>query len=122
MKKEDSLQKTVCNYLRMQYTQVLFNSDASGLRLPIGLARKQMDLRSGKGFPDLVIYEPRNSYHALFIELKIKSPFKKDGTLLKDEHLEEQLEMHNKLRKLGYACEFVWDFDMAKRLIDEYLK
>ena len=67
---EENLQIAVCNYLRAQYPKVLFNSDLSGIKLTMGQAVKAKKLRSSKGFPDLVIYEPRGNYHALFLELK----------------------------------------------------
>ena len=68
--KEESLHLAVCNYIRMQYPNVLFNSDMSGVKLTMGQAIKAKRLRSCKGFPDLVIYEPRGEHKGLFIELK----------------------------------------------------
>ena len=68
--KEENLHLAVCNYIRMQYPDVLFNSDMSGVKLTMGQAIKAKRLRSCKGFPDLVIYEPRGEHKGLFIELK----------------------------------------------------
>lgn len=60
--------------------------------------------------------------HGLFIELK------KDGTRLKKkngewatEHIAEQAEVLEELRKRRYCAEFAVGFDEAKRIIDEYL-
>jgi hypothetical protein len=61
-------------------------------------------------------------YHALFLEVKKETPFKKDGTLKKNDHIQDQIIMHNKLRKRSYKVELVWTFDMAKEIIDNYLK
>jgi len=78
------------------------------------------------------------TYCGLFIELK------KDGTVLKrpkdarailkgeaklrlagdwfDQHIDEQAQMLERLRNLGYKAEFAVGFDHAKKIIDEYLK
>ena len=121
MKKEESLQLALSNYLRLQYKNVLFNVDLSGIRLSIGQARKAKKLRSGRSFPDMVIYHINSDYSALFLELKSKSPFKKDGSLLKNEHLEEQQNMLDRLNDEGYKACFIWSFEQGKRIIDEYL-
>lgn len=62
-------------------------------------------------------------YNGLYLEIKAdgNSPFKKDGTLKKDEHLEEQEEMLEALRLRGYKAEFAVGFEQAKKIIDEYL-
>lgn len=62
-------------------------------------------------------------YNGLYLELKAEgnSPFKKDGSLKKDEHLEEQEEMLEALRSRGYKAEFAVGFEEAKELIDDYL-
>jgi hypothetical protein len=124
---KESEEKThlfVTMYLRTVYPKVIFNTDMSGVKLTMGQAIKLNKLRSSKGFPDLVIYEPRGEYHGLFLELKRpgESIYKKDGSLRKSEHLEEQQSMHNELRKRGYKCEFAVGYDEAKVLIDNYLK
>lgn len=122
---EKVLHRSVCSYLKLQYKDVLFNTDLSGIKLTIGQAKQAKMLRSGRAFPDLVIYHPGGRKYgkkfALFLEFKKESPYKKDGTLKKDKHLQEQHDMLQKLNSLGYLAYFVWNFDMAKELIDEYL-
>ena len=120
---EENLQIAVCNYLRAQYPKVLFNSDLSGIKLTMGQAVKAKKLRSSKGFPDLVIYEPRGNYHALFLELKREGEkiLSKKGDL-KTDHLKEQDEVISKLCVKGYLACFAIGFDEAKRIIDMYLK
>ena len=71
--------------------------------------------------PDLIIFEPKRDYAGLFIELKVKSPFKKDGTLLKNDHLEGQQNTINDLSKLGYKAMFCTGFEEFKIAVDEYL-
>ena len=121
---EKSLHKSVCQYLRMQYNGILFNSDLSGsMKLTIGQASAMKSLRSNRGFPDLVIYEPRNGYHWLFLELKIEGTklYKKNGDP-ETPHIEEQLYCLLKLKSKGYQACFAIGFDQAKILIDDYLK
>ena len=119
---EENLHKSICTYLKTQYKNVIFNTDSSGIKLTIGQAVKLKKLRSGNGFPDIAIYEPRNKFYGLFLEVKKESPYRKDGFLYSNEHLNEQAEMHGNLRLRNYKVNFVWTFEMAKQIIDEYLK
>jgi hypothetical protein len=105
----------------MQYKDVIFTTDLSGVRLPIGLAIKVKQLRSSNGVPDILIFEPNMFHHALFLEVKKESPFKKDGNLKSNEHLAEQLNIIELLRDKDYAAMFVWTFDDAKERIDNYM-
>jgi hypothetical protein len=129
--KEENLHKAICDYIKLQYPKVIFNTDLSGIRLTQGQAREVKNLRSGNGFPDIVIYEPKGEivhnnivtylYCGLFLEVKKESPYKKDGKLKSNKHLENQDKMHQELRKRGYMAQFVWDFDNTKFIIDNYL-
>lgn len=119
--KESDLHYHVCQYLKMQYPRILFNTDMSGLRLTIGQAKKAKSLRSGNGFPDLMILEPRGAYCGLFIELKKETPYLKSGLLKHDKHLAEQEIMICELVKRGYFATFAWKFDHCKIIIDTYL-
>jgi len=128
---EKQLHRQICDYLNLQYPKVLFNTDMSGLKLTMGQAVHAKNLRSNNGFPDIVIYESHESWpngesyksHALFLEVKKESPYKKNSIeLKKNSHIEMQIETHKLLEDKGYECEFVWSFDMAKKIIDEYLQ
>ena len=68
--------------------------------------------------------EPRNEFSGLFIELKVETPFKKNGEIKAstNDHLKNQLESIEKLKAKGYFCCFSWGFDMTKDIIDNYLK
>ena len=126
MKPEALLSIKVSNYLQLQYPKTIFRFDlASDQRLSIQQATRNSRLhgRWSRGFVDLVIYAKKGNYGALFIELKAAgcSPFKKDGTLKKSDHLKSQDKFHEKLRDQGYKCEFAVGFDDTKKLIDEYL-
>ena len=132
---EAQLQKSISDYLKLRHPNILFNVDLSGVKLPIGLAVKVKQLRSGRAFPDMVIYEKKRGYNALFMELKKSSPYLKDGKTLKKQmqtrkikgvpisydHLQEQNEMLQKLNARGYLATFVWDLDAAIKLIEWYL-
>lgn len=122
MRKEESLQISVSNYLKHQYPKVIFTSDSSGLRLPMGLAIKAKKMRSCSGIPDMIILKPSNGYNGLCLELKAESPYKKNGELFKNDHLKEQNEVLRQLRKEGYYADFVTGIDEAKRVIDIYFK
>jgi len=122
---EKELHKAVCQYLRYQYPKVLFNSDMAGsMKLTIGQAVQIKSLRSNRGFPDIVIYEPRGKYHGLFIELKAEGTklYKRDNMTPATPHILEQMEMQTQLQQRGYRCSFAIGFDDAKKIIDNYLK
>ena len=59
----------------------------------------------------------------MVIELKLETPFKKDGTIKAsaNDHLKGQLETIEKLNAKGYKSCFSWNFDMTKEIIDNYL-
>ena len=63
-------------------------------------------------------------YAGLMIELKREGVriYKKDGTLVSDEHIREQYDMLEQLRRRGYAANFACGFDEAKALIDRYMR
>ena len=124
-KAEEQIQLALVQYLRYQYPDVLFRSDAAGFKLSVGQAKKMKELNGGiRAWPDIFIAEPRGDYYALFIELKREGTriFKKDGALVADEHIREQYDMLHDLRRKGYAAEFACGFDEAKKLIDDYMK
>lgn len=122
MRKEDSLQIAICTYIKMQYPGVVLTHDASGYRLSKGMAAKSKRMRSNDKIPDLMIFEPKGGFHALLIEIKAKSIYKKNGELLKNDHVAEQAKTLEKLRKKGYCAEFAQSFEEAKELIDTYME
>lgn len=121
---EFHLQKAVCQYLNNQYPDVLFLSDTvANLKLTIPQqARNKVIQKSGFKCPDLIVLEPKGNYSGLFIELKIETPFKKNGQIKSNEHLKGQLETIQKLNNKKYKALFAWSFEQAKNEIDNYLK
>ena len=123
---------------------------AADLKLTKGQAAKFKRLHPNRGYPDLFIACPmfkvptkeenheafekhsrdigiakvivEHWYAGLYLELKAdgNSPFKKDGTLKKDKHLEEQQAMLEWLRKCRYRAEFATGFEEAKKIIEDY--
>lgn len=126
---EADLQVQVADYLRLQYPDVMFHSDyGSGIKLTMGQAIKQKRQNGGRrAWPDMFIAEPHADIfrpkHGLMIELKKAGTriYKKDGTLVADEHIREQFDVLERLRKRGYMAEFACGFDEAKEIIDRYL-
>lgn len=121
---EYTLQKSICEYLQLQYPEVLFLSDTvASIRLTkMQAVRNKKIQKNGFKCPDLIILEPRGIYHGLFLELKIKSPFKNNGELYKNEHLKGQNETLIKLINKGYFACFSVGFDRSKDVIDQYMR
>ena len=121
---ERTLHKAVCDYLRLNHPYALFNSDLSGAtKLTLGQAVALKSLRSGRGFPDLTIYEPSGTgkYSALFIELK------QDGTKLYTKsghpatpHIKEQSEIIEQLNQRDYYATFGVGLDACIKIIEHY--
>lgn len=122
---EYDLQVAVCRYLSYQYPDVDYMSDTiANLKLSKTQASRNKKIqKNGFKCPDLIIFEPRNNFSGLFIELKLQSPFKKDGQIKAstNDHLKGQLETIEKLKAKGFSAHFSWGFDMTKEIIDNYL-
>lgn len=125
MKAEERLQISLSRYIDYKYPQVIYTSDASGLRLPIGLAVKSKAQRCKKyKIPDMIILHPSNGYHGLAMELKkgLSDVFCKNGELRQGEHIQAQQKTILRLQEMGYKALFVCGIDHAMRVIDEYFK
>ena len=125
--KESVIHRQVCDYLRLQYPNVLFRTDMGGVRLTMGQARAARATQHGRAWPDLFIAEQRYSksdkemYGGLFIELKATNIYKKDGTLKSNTHVQEQADVLKALADRGYLAVFAVGFEEAKSIIDSYL-
>ncbi len=124
-KTEESIQISVCKYLKLFYPDVIFTCDmAAGMRLTIGQAVKAQKLRSSRGLPDIIILEPRGGelgFAGLCIELKTEKAANKNGTVKATDHTREQQEVLTRLEKKGYMAKFCIGFEDAKKTIDFYL-
>jgi hypothetical protein len=120
---EYHLQKQICQWLSLQHPDVLFMSDTvASVRLTMPQATRNKAIQK-EGFkcPDLLIFEPAGIHRGLFIELKVDSPFKKNGELYAGEHLRGQQATIDALNERGYCAMFSWGFDRTKALIEDYL-
>lgn len=122
MRPEEQIQIQLCQYLKLQYSKVIFISEPSGIRVSMGLAKKLKAMRSSHSHADLYILEPRGGFYGLILELKAKGIHKKNGELFADQHLRDQALTIKKLNKKGYKACFATSFNEAKKIIDEYMK
>lgn len=120
---EEMLHMQVCQYIRQKYPHVIFSSDPSGMYVSMNQAKKLKVLRSHSGLPDLWILEPRGGWHGLILELKKEGTelYKKNGTLRKNDHLEQQQRVLDMLKEKGYYATFSVGYDATISLIDKYL-
>ena len=138
---EYELQKQISKYLELTYPDVLFVSDTvASLQMTRGQAgRNKAIQKRGFSTPDLAIYEPKNGFCGLFLELKTETPYKKNGELKAQkvieyktikggrfpvgeyDHLQQQNKALETLKEKGYYACFSWGFDMTKEIIDNYL-
>lgn len=120
---EEGEQIALCDYIRENYPDVVFNSDHSGIRAGQGLANKVKKLHSANGIPDLSIDEPRGGWFGLKIEMKATgvSPFRKSGMLRDSEHLRKQWRMLARLEIKGYLAGFCVGLEQGKEIVDWYM-
>lgn len=121
---EYHLQVAICQWLSTQHPKVLFLSDtiASCYLTAQQANRNKAIQKEHFKCPDLIILHPNKHFHGLFIELKVESPFKKNGELKAGEHLQGQQSTIDDLNKMGYFACFSWGFDMTKDIIEAYFK
>jgi hypothetical protein len=122
---EDIAQLAVVNYLRLKYPKIRFIANyLSGARLPIYLAKKAKKLgQASQGTPDLLIFHNNSKYHLLAIELKAEgsSPYKLNGMLKSNEHLEKQSLYLSYLNSQGYYATFATGSQEAIDIIEKYV-
>lgn len=119
---EAAIQLKLCSYIRENYPFAIFNSDGAGNNVSKAQAGINKMLRSGSGYPDLFIAEPKGQYRGMFLELKREGTiiYKKDGELTTNEHIRIQAEMLNELCSRGYWADFAVGLDQAIELVDAY--
>ena len=108
---ESNQQELVIKYLRLAYPDALYCASAGGMRTSYLQAIKMKRTGYVKGFPDLFIYEPRNEYNGLAIEMK-----KEKGGVASP----EQKRWQEQLRNRGYASYICKGSEEAIKIIDEY--
>lgn len=120
---EEQIQRQVCNYLKTNYPEVLFRSDIAGFNFSKEHRKRIYSLRSGRGFPDLTIYEPNEKYKALFIELKADDVkiIRPDGEISSNEHIQEQVKILEKLQSKGYYTAICIGYEACVEVIKKYM-
>ena len=110
MNEEYQIQVALVNWIKINYPNVLLTISPNGMRLPIGVAVKLKRMGYLAGTPDILIFEPRNNYNGLFIELKSKT-----GTLQPN-----QKWFIGELIKRNYKAVVCYGFEEAILVIKQY--
>lgn len=121
---EEAVQLQVAAYLRLKWPQVMFRTDfAAGIKMTMPQAVKHKKMQSGRGWPDIFIAVPNHGKHGLFLELKEprNTVYLKDGRLSTERHVQEQAEILQALKWLGYEANFAVGFEDAVHQIEQYL-
>lgn len=121
MKPERRLQLQLCEWLKIQFPDLIFFANDSGEKKPMGLAILAKRMRSGSKIPDVWISEARGGYHGLYLELKAESPYLKDGRLSKSAHVQAQNKMLDRLIDKGYMACFAWTLEGAIATVRNYM-
>jgi hypothetical protein len=121
-------QLVFCKYIAAKYPNIEYKSDlaSAGAKTPC-MQNLIKILQSNSGWPDTKIFEPIGKHVGLMVELK-KDPFsqsesiyKVDGTFKKSEHIENQITMHERLRRKGWCVKFAEGADEAIKIFELYL-
>lgn len=120
---ESALHLQIVNYLKLAYPKILFHTDPAGELMTDAMRIRQARLNiKGVKFPDLQLMEARQGYHGLFLEIKKETQriYLQNG-LFAGDHIKRQAETLQMLRDRGYKAEFAKGFQVAKKIIDQYL-
>lgn len=120
---EQSMQIGLSEFIKLQYPDVIFTAEASGIHSTIGVAVRKKRMRSTGKLPDMIILEPRGAYCGLVLELKHKDNpvFKKNGELVANQRVQEQAEMLERLRRKGYFAAFVVGLEEGIKIFRRYM-
>lgn len=123
MAKEKHIHTRIAQHIKDKYPWVLFMSDPSGLRVPMGVRMQIKAQRSIHTIPDMIILEPRGGFYGLIIEVKRSEDevYKKDGELRKHDRIEAQERSLLFLRAKGYKTSFGLGYEHTINVIDKYM-
>lgn len=108
---ETNIQAAVANYIKAKYPMVLFTIAPSGMKLPISIAKRFKAMGYLAGTPDMLIFEPRKGFHALFLELKSAKGKLSDSQVF---FLKSANERH-------YLAQVCFGYDEAIKTLEDYL-
>ena len=125
---ENEVYKIVARHLSTYYQETPYHFDLSGVNNTSRYSRGLYKLiNRSPGFPDLIVYQRSHpdfgDYFGLALETKrdgVKVR-KADGSLLSDQHIQEQAAYLQKLSGKGYYAAFGIGARDCIKLIDEYL-
>lgn len=137
--RESQIQKELCRYVSLKYRTALYNCDLSGVNLSKTQAGLAKAMRSGKGFPDFVLYEPKyikektvfgSLYCGLFIEIKAegteiyakRATDKLGYTEYATDHIADQAMVIEMLMGKGYYACFGIGLDACMKIVDNYMQ
>ena len=123
MPTEKEIHVNICEYLRLQYPELLFTSDAGGLRISMGVIMEVKRKSCNYKIPDLLIFQRNSQYNGCFIEIKRSEGdlYLKSGKL-KNDHVKAQEECLIMLREQGYFAEFGVGYNDTIQKIERYLE
>ncbi len=88
----------------------LYSATVGGVRVAMHTALRMKQAGYKKGIPDLLIFEPRNGYCGLALEVKTKT----------GRASEHQVKWQEQLRERGWKAEICKGLDACIQAIDEY--
>ncbi len=123
---EEELQKKVIREIKFRWPELrdcIHAGSLSGMKQSASRGKRAKDMGHAAGFPDLGIYISRGVYSTIYLELKYDNayPFRKDGSLRKDEHIENQARWLMRLREAGHYADFAVGYEESIRKIDAYI-
>ena len=124
MNSEKQLHKAICKYIDLQYPDVIYLSDPSGMRVTPGLMMEIKAKRCKRyALPDLIILHTNKQYKGMMIEIKkdLSQIVTKSGDIRKSKHVQDQLRTLERLQELGYAAIFGVSFEQMQSAINQYM-
>jgi|TARA_R110000744_G_scaffold242532_2_gene359600 hypothetical protein len=109
---EHSLQKSLVDYMLLSYPKILFCASAGGMRTSMSQAIKMKSSGYVKGFPDMFVYEPKNKFNGLAIELKVKGNYPSP----------HQVKWISDLNARGYKAVVCTGFQEAINELNNYMR
>lgn len=132
--REDAIYEQLARYLNINWPQVIYHFDQSGMWTSSHKARNLYGKLNRRAWPDLLIAAPRTikydkkdphkdiHFHGLFLEIKREGTrlYRRDGSYASS-HIAEQDAQLERLRGLGYVAQFGVGYDQCVEYIESYL-
>ena len=107
---EHDIQVQLVDYLDTLMPAPLYSATVGGVRVAMHTALRMKRAGYRKGIPDLLIFEPRNGYVGLALEVKTKT----------GRASEHQLKWQKELQNRGWKAEIRKGLEQCLEAIDEY--